>query len=129
MRLNSISEKPSSTAARRRVTYLSSCVFISAPSRRKKNHGIFFNNQDHGLIDVHVPAFSDAHAHGFTAILQQFPAQRHLDLAKRHLQDHRLPDPYFERALHSSPSQWFSLTKERIAQRGAGGNGTERSAD
>src|SRR5437588_12242 len=30
MRLNSISERPSRTAARRRVTYLSSCVFIAA---------------------------------------------------------------------------------------------------
>src|SRR4029077_15739041 len=29
MRLNSISERPNSTAARRRVTYLSSCVFMA----------------------------------------------------------------------------------------------------
>src|ERR1700704_4127205 len=29
MRLNSISDRPSSTAARRRVTYLSSCVFMT----------------------------------------------------------------------------------------------------
>src|SRR5882762_11489462 len=102
MRLNSISDRPSSTAARRRVTYFNSCVFMSALSRWKKHHRVFFNRQDHGLVYVYVPAFADPHPYGFAANFQQFPAQRHLDISHRHLQNHRMTDPSLERILHLS---------------------------
>src|SRR5712672_26535 len=99
MRLNSISDNPNNADARRRVTYLSSCDFMASPSSRQQNHGVFFHCKNHRLIDVYVPAISDAHPHGFIAVLQQLPAQWHLDVSKRHLQNHRLPDPSFERTV------------------------------
>src|SRR5215472_2128675 len=130
MRLNSCSDKPSSTAARRRVTYLISCVFMFAgSSRRQKDHSIFFNCQDHGLVDVHVPAVADTHAHGVIAIPQQLAAQRHLNIAQCHLEDDRLTNPNLECAIHSSTPSASRVEGSRSGSRLTmvqGGYGTSK---
>src|SRR5215472_9375193 len=129
MRFSSCSESPSSTAARRRVTYLSSCVFMSVPSRWQKNHAVFFHGQDHGLVNVHVPAFANPHAHGVASVFQQLSSQRHLNIAQCHLKNDRLPNPSLERAIHSLDPSELQRDEERIAQRIAAHNGTERVRD
>jgi len=73
MRLNSISDNPSSTDARRRVYVFELLRFHGGlPYAGSRTNGVFFNRQDHGLVDIHVPAIANPHPYGFPAILQQF---------------------------------------------------------
>src|SRR5207237_8421700 len=100
MRFSSCSESPNSTAARRRVTYLSSCVFMSRTSRGQKDHAVFFHCQDHGFINVDIPAVADTHAYGIAAVLHQLSPQRHFDVAQSHSKNHRAPNPNLKRTYH-----------------------------
>src|ERR1700720_2532905 len=67
-RASSFSGIPSSMAARLCVTYLGTELFMAVTSSRKCGHGILFHGQDHGLVDVYVPTFADAHADGVAAL-------------------------------------------------------------
>src|ERR1700740_2281534 len=97
-----------------------------SPLRRHQSQAIFVNAKNHVLVDIDIPTLADPHPNGVSALLQELPAQRNLNIAKSDLQNHRMSQPVVKARLHDQPLSRAKLcaSRARFAARKEANTGT-----
>src|SRR5215469_13609895 len=78
--------------------------FRVSPSSWNQCHPVFFDSQNHCLVDVHIPTFANAHADSLSAFPEQLSAQGDLDISESNLQNHRMTYPRIKPGFHGHSS-------------------------
>src|SRR5271169_2538383 len=81
------------------------------PSGMHQGQTIFLDAENHVLVDIHVPAFTNPHPDRISTLFQELAAQRNPDVTESNLQNHRLTKPHVKARLHCVPSQEGSCVR------------------
>src|SRR2546422_11194817 len=85
---------------------------------------ISVHGQDHGLENVDVPPFANAHANGFFRLTDHGAAERHFEVADRDLKDNQLAHPACVRVLQLPVPRHGFATNASLALPSFAANGT-----